>query len=504
LLFAVIQVTTSWAFGPQHALAQIVGTGITEGALVVPTTLDAAVRSRAVLMSLVGDGVNTASCDLVLANMTGKIHKVHVPKYQVFLPDNAKHQVMMCTADQFIDLLPGAITTLKIPTVCTSAKTVSPPPASGCNYSPGSHPDPAVYLTAIAILETCGSPEMSSIYENVPIAPERRLPTITQLSIWKECGLKTGNPEDQITPQSIKEEFLAAANVPEESLTPQQKEQFNTRIDLIFEAVDLTCKRSRERQPLLTEAPGKPPGAANEPKPEGGTQRPAGTQTRDAAKGPASQPTAAPEQPTASQPGGSAPGCCTQTRPPCPCYVELIWRPMAGFMNFAGDIVYLNTDKQLYHSALRVQLPDPDGSCHHYVIELTDYLEGAEARAVGQVDSIDVYNVFNAGVRLYRDGQPNKADECWPPIRLSTDCAQARRIRDMVARLQFPNMDYGDNVDTGNGQTDDWMCNSLTSFLLTKAGIDTSNPRIRPLGGLTPGWDAGSTLANSSGRLPGR
>ncbi|HEY9871657.1 MAG TPA: hypothetical protein V6D08_21045 [Candidatus Obscuribacterales bacterium] len=125
-------------------------------------------------------------------------------------------------------------------------------------------------------------------------------------------------------------------------------------------------------------------------------------------------------------------------------------------------------------------------SCHRYVIELTDYLEGAEARAVGQVDSIDVYNVFNAGVRLYRDGQPNKAEGCWPPIRLSTDCTQAGSIRDMVARLQFPNLDYGDNVDTGNGENDDWMCNSLTSFLLTKAGIDTANPRIRPLGGLTP------------------
>ena len=145
----------------------------------------------------------------------------------------------------------------------------------------------------------------------------------------------------------------------------------------------------------------------------------------------------------------------------------------------------------LYHSALEVQVEDG-----RYAIEMAPVwntrapergvvAEGAVgARAAGRL------RLFRYEVRRWRDGTIPDADEAVDsPRRLTDDAECARRLLELVP--QVPTPVWGrDELRAGEM----WNSNSLTSWLLVRAGLDVDAVPL-PRGGRAPGWDAGIVVA---------
>ncbi len=83
------------------------------------------------------------------------------------------------------------------------------------------------------------------------------------------------------------------------------------------------------------------------------------------------------------------------------------------------------------------------------------------------------------------------------PVRVSTDVEQARRIIELVPRVPTPVWGR-DELATG----DMWNSNSVVSWLLARAGVETAALRP-PVGGRAPGWEAGLIVAaRQAGQSP--
>ena len=145
----------------------------------------------------------------------------------------------------------------------------------------------------------------------------------------------------------------------------------------------------------------------------------------------------------------------------------------------------------LYHSALVVVVPEG-----RYVIEQAPVPDAPGGRrgvvfegAVGTKHA-ERFRRFRYEVRRWRDGViPDIAEAVSSPIRVSEDLARASRILDLVPCL--PALVWGrDERHTGEM----WNSNSMTSWLLARAGIDAG--RIQPPHrGRAPGWRSGLVLA---------
>ncbi len=146
----------------------------------------------------------------------------------------------------------------------------------------------------------------------------------------------------------------------------------------------------------------------------------------------------------------------------------------------------------LYHSALIVRT---DGVSH--AIEMTPVARGdgagrgvvsggaVGARAAGRM------RMFRYEVRCWRDGViPDLAEAVGGPRRLSGDTAVAGRVLTLVPSVPTPVWGR-DELRTGEM----WNSNSLTSWLIARAGldIDAIHP---PAGGRAPGWAAGIAVAH--------
>jgi hypothetical protein len=190
--------------------------------------------------------------------------------------------------------------------------------------------------------------------------------------------------------------------------------------------------------------------------------------------------------------------------------VDLYWLPLGA----GGRFVRLNgllyeriaarlahrAPFDLYHSALEVRLED-----ERYVIEMAPVwneptpergvvLEGTVgSRALGRL------RAFTYEIRCWRDGRiPDVAEAVDSPRRLVTDPAVARRVLELVP--QVPTPVWGrDELHAGEM----WNSNSLISWLLVGAGLDTE-AIAPPAGGRAPGWDAGLVVARraASGQMP--
>ncbi len=174
--------------------------------------------------TLVGDGVNTNNCKLLLTNAR--------------------------TGQQ-------SVADLK--TVCASLKTMKPPQemekAKPLQYVL-TKPDPAV----VKILKNAKELEKAGAYEGVAFPAKRRLGTISQLAIWKHFGGSAEGSADAVNPASIKEDLLKRAGIKESALTDEEKKDIDKRVDLIFEKVDLTEKGVPEipGKPVKPDEPGRP------------------------------------------------------------------------------------------------------------------------------------------------------------------------------------------------------------------------------------------------------
>jgi len=145
----------------------------------------------------------------------------------------------------------------------------------------------------------------------------------------------------------------------------------------------------------------------------------------------------------------------------------------------------------LYHSALEVQL---DGVT--FVIEMAPVWTKHGERGVvseGPVGArvLGRSRLFRYEVHCWRGGSiPDLAAAVNGPVTVTSDPHAARTIVDLVP--EFPARTWGRD-ELGTGEM--WNSNSLASWLLARAGLDT-NDIGPPLGGRAPGWHAGLVVAS--------
>lgn len=149
----------------------------------------------------------------------------------------------------------------------------------------------------------------------------------------------------------------------------------------------------------------------------------------------------------------------------------------------------------LYHSALEVSLPEG-----RTVIEMAPVIDrhgdrrGASVHGPVGLRWLGWIRIFRYEVRCWKDGLlPDAAAAVGGPIDLVCDIATARRVIDQVPSLPTPT--WGRD-ELGVGEM--WNSNSVTSWLLARAGVDMAGLRP-PQGGRAPGWDAGLAVAAMSG-----
>lgn len=100
------------------------------------------------------------------------------------------------------------------------------------------------------------------------------------------------------------------------------------------------------------------------------------------------------------------------------------------------------------------------------------------------------FRVFRYEVHRWRNGTiPDVACAVESPTQLSNDPAVAARLLELV--LSIPTPVWGRN-ELRAGEM--WNSNSVSSWLLSRGGIDT-DPIRPPQRGRAPGWDAGPAVA---------
>jgi hypothetical protein len=100
------------------------------------------------------------------------------------------------------------------------------------------------------------------------------------------------------------------------------------------------------------------------------------------------------------------------------------------------------------------------------------------------------FRLFRYEIRRWRGGSiPDANEAVSSPIRVANDPTRAQQVLDLVPFVPTPVWGR-DELHTG----DMWNSNSLISWLLARAGVDT-DPLQPPPGGRAPGWDAGLVIA---------
>ena len=180
--------------------------------------------------------------------------------------------------------------------------------------------------------------------------------------------------------------------------------------------------------------------------------------------------------------------------------VELMWIPLGAGQHvvrisgraFEALTAFLQRRpaRDLYHSALVVTAAD---GC--FVIEMTPVPDGhGDRRGVvteGAVGSawLGRFRVFRYEIHRWHDGVIPDADHATATTILQLEPGDARRLLDLVPEVPTPVWGR-DELDAGEM----WNSNSVTSWILGRAGIDTTQ-LAPPAGGRAPGWDAGCVVA---------
>jgi hypothetical protein len=145
----------------------------------------------------------------------------------------------------------------------------------------------------------------------------------------------------------------------------------------------------------------------------------------------------------------------------------------------------------LYHTALEIGVPDG-----RFVIESAP-IRDSEGRERGVVAEGSVgtswagrFRLFRYEIRRWRGGSiPDANEAVSSPVRVANELARAQLVLDLVPSVPTPVWGR-DELRTGEM----WNSNSLISWLLVRAGVDTEDLRPPP-GGRAPGWDAGLLVA---------
>jgi hypothetical protein len=181
--------------------------------------------------------------------------------------------------------------------------------------------------------------------------------------------------------------------------------------------------------------------------------------------------------------------------------VDLYWIPLG-----AGDHIVRMSGKlyealkgilerrprtDLYHSALEITLPGDRSIIESAPIpDLRGRERGVVAEGPVGMRWLGRSRLFRYEIRSWRGGAiPDVSYAVASPVRVSADVEQARRIIELVPRVPTPVWGR-DELATG----DMWNSNSVVSWLLARAGVETSGLQP-PDGGRAPGWDAGLIVA---------
>ena len=203
-------------------------------------SLRSAVKSGLVKFQLTGDGVTTSHVRLQLTNTTKNYLRVVIPANEVFRPNSANVQMMMSTMDKIISLSPETTAILDLPTVCASVRSIKPPGKEGTSFEVGAYPDLEAWKDLAGIMAAAKKLDKEGAYQHLLTKREARQSTIAQLAIWMLLGRRTGNANDQITPQSIGTDMLDQVGTTRALLTPEKLARFDKGVDEIFQAADIT------------------------------------------------------------------------------------------------------------------------------------------------------------------------------------------------------------------------------------------------------------------------
>jgi hypothetical protein len=146
----------------------------------------------------------------------------------------------------------------------------------------------------------------------------------------------------------------------------------------------------------------------------------------------------------------------------------------------------------LYHSALEVSVTGSTTVVEMAPVWITRGDRGVVAEGPVGARWLGRWRVFRYEVRCWRDGSiPDLLDAVGGPVSITDDPQIARTMLTLVPHVPVHTWGRDDL-----GANDMWNSNSLVSWLLARAGLDTSPASVRmPTGGRAPGWDAGVVAA---------
>jgi hypothetical protein len=181
--------------------------------------------------------------------------------------------------------------------------------------------------------------------------------------------------------------------------------------------------------------------------------------------------------------------------------VDLYWLPLGAgghSVRLSGQVFEALAARiggrppcDLYHSALVVQVPEGQ-----FVIESAPVLRGDdEERGVVGGGAVGAhwagrFRIFRYELRRWAGGViPDIAEAVESPQRLTSDPQLARHLLELVPSVPIP---VWGRDELGAGEM--WNSNSMTSWLITRCGLDAESIRP-PKGGRAPGWRAGVVVA---------
>ncbi|OAI43691.1 hypothetical protein AYO38_10505, partial [bacterium SCGC AG-212-C10] len=181
-------------------------------------------------------------------------------------------------------------------------------------------------------------------------------------------------------------------------------------------------------------------------------------------------------------------------------FVDLYWLPVGAGTHFQRwsllayeavvSVVARRERAVLYHAALKVCVEGVESTLELMPVPAGQRREVALMTGPVGCRGADRLRLFRYQL-LCVQGKPLPDEEyaVASPLRLTTDCAVARRVLELGPTV--PAYTWGRRA---RGTSEMWTSDSVMSWLLANAGIAAGEIALPP-GGRAPGWNAGLSVA---------